>query len=373
MSDFAPESVWQKHLLQQKPFLDVRAPLEFNSGAAPNSTCLPLLTDSQRHDVGITYKNDGPEAALALGHKLVHGSVKEERIQQWTKWVRENPEGILYCFRGGQRSGIAQQWLHEAGISIPRVAGGYKAMRQFLLDELNKVSTTARTIVTLGGHTGSGKTALLRDLRSTPKGSRIIDLEALANHRGSAFGKELSPQPSQADFENRLTPALINANNSGTSIWVEDEARTIGKITLPENLFGRMRSGPLVLIDESRASRAQQICQEYVHDTYRTLKKTLPDPQAWHELRRLLTAPIASIARKLGGDRAQKALNLINTAIDKSERLDHWEDHLLWIEFLLEAYYDPYYEMHRERNSHRTRFTGSRSEVYQWFVQSDSV
>lgn len=371
MSDFVADAEWQKHLLTGKPFLDVRAPIEFASGAVANAANLPLLTDSERHEVGICYKKQGPEAAVALGHHLVHGSVKEQRVLQWSEWVRHNPEGILYCFRGGQRSAITQKWLHESGSDIPRVAGGYKVIRQFLLAELAAVSDSAE-FTTLGGHTGSGKTALLRQWLSAENGKCIVDLEALANHRGSAFGKELSPQPSQADFENRLAPALVNATGFASSIWVEDEARTIGRITLPDSLFVKMRTGPLVLISEPRAIRAELTCREYVHDAFKALRKIHSVEQSFQELRLLLTTPIKNISRKLGGDRAQKALGLINSAMDKSERHDQWDDHLLWIDFLLEVYYDPYYEAHRERIAHRVKFTGSRHEVSQWFAQSVS-
>lgn len=117
--------------LNDRPMMDTRAPVEFVKGAFPGVVNLPLMTDDERQRVGTCYKQQGQQAAIVLGHELVSGAIKAERVEQWAQFARANPDGYLYCFRGGLRSQIVQQWLHEAGLDYPRVGGGYKAMRTF--------------------------------------------------------------------------------------------------------------------------------------------------------------------------------------------------------------------------------------------------
>ena len=133
------------------PLLDVRAEVEFAKGAFPNSINIPILDDEQRHLVGTCYKKEGPKAAFDLGVELVT-PVKEQRIRAWKTFSEANPTGYLYCFRGGSRSQISQAGLKEAGVDYPLVDGGYKRMRQFLIDELEKIQSLP--IVMIGGRTG---------------------------------------------------------------------------------------------------------------------------------------------------------------------------------------------------------------------------
>jgi len=129
-------------LLLDTPLLDVRAPVEFAQGAFPGVTNIPLMNDEERHRVGLQYKQKGQDSAIELGHELVSGEIKQSRVAQWVEFARANPQGYLYCFRGGLRSRISQQWLAEAGIQYPRIIGGYKAMRSFLLESLEKILPT---------------------------------------------------------------------------------------------------------------------------------------------------------------------------------------------------------------------------------------
>ncbi len=183
------------------PLLDVRAPVEFNQGAFPNSVNIPLMDDDEREAVGIRYKEQGQDSAILLGSELVTAEKRENRTQKWKTFFAQNPGGVLYCFRGGLRSKISQQWiadsLKDSDKPYPRVDGGYKAMRTFLLESIERISKNIPIIV-LGGRTGSGKTRLLKQLRNS------IDLEGLANHRGSAFGPTATPQPTPINFENAL-------------------------------------------------------------------------------------------------------------------------------------------------------------------------
>ena len=121
--------------LNDVPMMDVRAPVEFGQGAFPGVVNHPLMNDDERQQVGTCYKQKGQDAAIALGHQLVSGATKQQRIEAWAGFAQAQPQGVLYCFRGGLRSQIVQQWLKsEAGIDYPRVIGGYKALRSFLID-----------------------------------------------------------------------------------------------------------------------------------------------------------------------------------------------------------------------------------------------
>ncbi len=358
MVEWVTDQEWQEQLLNGGTFLDVRAPVEFSEGALPGAVNIPILNDEERHQVGICYKEHGPQAALELGHKLVSGLTKDERIESWRKLKSTNPNLILYCFRGGQRSGISQGWLREAEIEVPRIAGGYKKIRQHFLKLLEEIPAQLK-FVSLGGHTGSGKTRVLRAANQ----SHLIDLEKLANHRGSAFGPEISPQPSQAQFENQLALELWRtwAFSPDRRLWIEDEARTIGRISLGDAFFNAIRQCPLVLIEVSRAERAQLILEEYVVGAHEKLVALNPNT-AWDELEKSLTIPIHKISRKLGGARAQEAFRLISEAMTVSRRTSSFASHLPWIDFLLEHYYDAFYESHMLRQRDRIVYRGTRQE-----------
>ena len=177
--------------LNDVSMMDVRAPIEFAQGAFPGVVNLPLMNDEERQKVGTCYKQRGQEAAITLGHSLVSGEIKNGRIAAWAAFAKVHPHGVLYCFRGGLRSQITQQWLQsEAGIAYPRVIGGYKAMRTFLL-ETTQAAAQECDFTVLSGSTGTGKTELIAQLHHG------IDLEGHANHRGSSFGQRITGQPTQ--------------------------------------------------------------------------------------------------------------------------------------------------------------------------------
>ena len=163
------------------PFIDLRAPAEFAKGTIPGAVNLPLLTDCERAQVGTTYKNSGRAAAVDVGHRLLGETQRTCRTALWRQHADTHPGCWLYCWRGGLRSEIAQSWLAESGPAVPRVAGGFKALRAACVDVLANAPQSKHWLV-LAGRTGSGKTALLNEFATG------IDLEGLANHRGSAFG-----------------------------------------------------------------------------------------------------------------------------------------------------------------------------------------
>ena len=231
MSKIVSSEAFSDLFCQDTPFLDVRAPCEFFRGAFPNTINLPLLSDSEREAVGTVYKRDGKSAAIALGHRLVNAEAKDRLLVSWMDYMNTNPNAVLFCQRGGLRSQTVQTWLAEAGCTIVRAQGGYKSLRRHLIDAADQFTSSGQLML-VAGKTGSGKTHFINSLPCS------IDLEGLANHRGSAFGRRVSPQPSQASFENALGIALIKTTGQTSSVVaVEDESHAIGSLSIPINFI----------------------------------------------------------------------------------------------------------------------------------------
>jgi len=245
--------------LNNTPLIDVRAPVEFIEGAFPSAVNLPLMNDNERHEVGKRYKANGQDAAIALGEKLVSGELKHHRIAAWQTFASEHPEGALYCFRGGLRSRTSQSWLSEVGINYPLIDGGYKALRRFLIDTLDKWVPLVPAIV-VGGRTGTGKTRVLDAC------VRAVDLERLANHRGSSFGANLTAQPTNIDFENTLAIEYLKMATDSTerAVVLEDEARMIGRVSLPKILQQKLKKAPIAVLDVAFKERVQNVLEDYV-------------------------------------------------------------------------------------------------------------
>ncbi len=350
----------QSLFIADVPLMDVRAPIEFHKGAFPNAVNLPLMSDEERHRVGICYKQQGPDKALALGHRLVSGTIKADRLAAWIDFTRAHPQGVLYCFRGGQRSAIVQQWLLAEGVHYPRVAGGYKAMRSFLLETLDTAAAQYRHTI-LGGLTGSGKTEVSTRL------THGVDLEGLANHRGSSFGKRLTPQPAQVDFENALAIRLLRLRHAGISnIVLEDEGRFIGSCSLPLALHQQVRSSPLVWLDEPLAARVTRILDDYVIELHTALGKAMDQDQTWVALSDRLQRSLAGIARRLGMERYQRLSVIMQDALGHHQRHGDPSRHRDWITSLLVEYYDPMYASQRNAYEQRLVFRGTRTEVLEY-------
>ena len=194
-------------LEKQTPLIDVRAPIEFKKGSLPTSVNLPLLLDDERHQVGKTYKKFGSGPATDLGFNLVSGDLKEKRVKKWLNFISDNPSAQIYCARGGQRSKIAQEWIAEKGVSIPKIEGGFKSLRNECLNFIEKACSDEKKWIVIAGMTGTNKTGIISLLNNG------IDLEGLANHRGSAFGEFETPQPSPIDFENSLACNYVQIKN----------------------------------------------------------------------------------------------------------------------------------------------------------------
>jgi tRNA 2-selenouridine synthase len=343
--------------------MDMRAPAEFEQGSFPCSLSLPLMTDDERAQVGTCYKHQGQTAAIALGHELVSGQVQEQRMAQWQDFARRYPQGYLYCFRGGLRSQTVQQWLRDAGIDYPLVTGGYKAMRRFLLDELER-SVASGDFVLISGKTGTGKTRAITHL------SHAVDLEGLANHRGSSFGQLPTPQPSQIDFENALSIALMKLQaQSSATIFLEDEGRLIGRLYLPDTLTEKMKLAPMLIVEQSLEERIDVVIEDYVVDLGRRYTLLLGEEGPHVHAAKLLD-DLARIRKRLGGERYQHVSELMSAAFDKQWLEADLSLHRLWVAFLLEKYYDPMYEYQLSQRSGARLFSGDRDAVVAWAQES---
>ena len=342
-------------LKENVPLLDLRSPAEFAKGAFPAAVNLPLLTDGERHEVGTLYKRRGREAAIERGHELVSGAVRSARIRTWTDFLGDHPNAWLYCWRGGLRSAIAQSWLAEAGWRVPRVAGGYKQLRNACLETLAALSDqsrpgAAKRWLMLSGRTGVGKTAVVKTL------PQAVDLEALANHRGSAFGGREQVQPTPIAFENAL--AVQHLQHQGRTLVVEDESRNIGRLSLPEAWFAQMQQAPIVLLEAPLPARIDHIRKEYV-------EAPLAHGVNAGALQERLQAALDRIRKRLGGVRHQQVGAALAAAFRNGE-------HERWIGMLLAWYYDPMYDYQLKAKEKRIIFTGGRSAVTK-FLQAQQA
>ena len=354
------ENITDLHSLfiQDVPLMDVRAPVEFGKGAFPLAVNHPLMNNAERQQVGTCYKQCGPVAAIALGHQLVSGTTKKERIEAWYQFAKQNPHGVLYCFRGGLRSKISQEWLlTEAGVDYPRVLGGYKAMRQFLIDVLQH-ALSHKPFFVVGGLTGCGKTEVLNQLHNS------LDLEAHAHHRGSSFGKHPSQQPAQIDFENRLCIDILKKQHQGISQFViEDEGLFIGRCSLPVDLHQRMQNYPMVWLEDSLENRMQRILKTYVIEQRTEYAQFYGEEEGFQQFAEGLTTSLGNIRKRLGHERYLNLLQLMALALQEQQNTGSVDLHLEWIEDLLVNYFDPMYQHQRKQKSDRIQYASNASEI----------
>ena len=346
-------------VLEERPLIDVRAPIEFEKGAFETSVNLPLMSDEERHLIGIRYKANGNEAAVALGHELVKGSVKEARVQAWIDQVKAKPDTYLYCFRGGQRSKISQEWLAEAGVTIPRLKGGYKAFRSFLMAESERISEEAETII-IGGRTGSGKTLLIH------KVNNAIDLEGLANHRGSSFGRYTTPQPTQINFEDALAYKLIqHESKNHKQLIIEHESQNIGRMFIPKPVFNSLQQGSLIILETPMDIRVQITFDEYVVSALEQYKLHHGEDgeQVWFDD---MNASLDRIKKRLGSERYQGLKVVLENAFRVQRVNGSLKAHKEWVQSLLEDYYDPMYDYQIEKTPIPIIFRGDEKSILEF-------
>lgn len=299
------------------PVIDVRSPIEFERAHIPGAINLPLFDNQQRAEVGTLYRQAGREASIRRALQFI--TPRMEALAQSATQVALDRQVRVHCWRGGMRSRCTA-WLFEKVDLKPTVLqGGYKSFRRHVIESFKR----PLKLVVLSGLTGSGKTRQLQVLEQL--GEQIIDLEKIANHRGSAFGGiGLGQQPTVEHFENELYQ-VINRLDRSRVTWVEDESRTLGNIRLPHHFFAQLRSAPALFMKCDRQTRVDLIMAEYGR---------LPEDQ--------LIAATQRIRKRIGGQNMKLAIEAIQRG-----------DLRTGIELLLD-YYDRLYLKNREKMSRST-------------------
>ena len=236
--------------------IDVRTPDEYETDHVPKAINLPVLGNMQRAEIGTLYRNSS-FAARRKGASLVAHNIAEHLERE----LSGRPSGwrpLVYCWRGGQRSRSFVQVMREIGWDADQLAGGYKAYRRWVMENLEALPARLRLFV-LAGRTGVGKSHVLRRLRE--RGAPALDLEGLASHRGSVFGVA-GKQPSQRSFESALCAALLAVEKEPFA-FVESESRRIGGVHVPGALLARMREAPVIALEAEHGQRARHIVSEY--------------------------------------------------------------------------------------------------------------
>jgi tRNA 2-selenouridine synthase len=268
------------------PLIDVRSPAEFNSGHIPGAYNIPLFDNKERESVGIKYKKEGRTRAILKGLELT-GPALVSKLEQGLK-LAQNKKLLVYCWRGGMRS-EAMAWLFSLGDIQPELLeGGYKSYRHYILESLAE----KRKMIVLGGLTGSGKTDILRYIKTF--GHEVIDLEGLANHKGSAFGSlGQSPQPSSEHFANLLYHEL-DETNKAKPLWIEDESKNIGAVFIPDYFYFNMQESPLIALVMDIRTRLPRLIEEYSGYPKEYLK-----------------ASVMKISRRLGGENTKESIDAL--------------------------------------------------------------
>ena len=343
--------------LDDTPMIDVRAPVEFVKGAILSAINLPLMDDAERHKVGICYKEQGQQAAIELGHQLVSGLTRDNRVAAWCDYFDANPNTHIYCFRGGLRSKTSQRWIVESGRDIPLIKGGYKAFRQYLLQQTESL-VGQWPLHIIGGKTGCGKTEVLAAMNN------ILDLEGLANHRGSSFGKKVTPQPSQINFENQLAKRLLQLQQNGVgALILEDESRIIGRCALPLVLKEKMLRSPVYMLEDDFESRVARILDDYVIQMDQQFTASYGEEDGQTKLEDYLTKALNGIRRRLGPQRHTQLQEVLQDALRHHQSSNDYSRHEDWIRVLLNEYYDPLYDYQISKKQDRIVYRGTAEEL----------
>ena len=241
--------------------IDVRSPAEFTLDHIPGAINLPVLSNEERIEIGTLYKQVSPFAAKKLGAAYVSRNIANHLENSLIDFPREwRP--LIYCWRGGERSGAFTHILNRIGWKAMQLEGGYQGFRRIVIDDLEQAAKTFSFQV-LAGMTGSGKTRVLQEIKAL--GQQILDLEALAIHRGSVLGNEPNiEQPSQKGFETNLWNAL-NQLDPSKIVFVESESKKVGGLHIPDLLMERIREGRCIELRSSTATRVSWLLREYHH------------------------------------------------------------------------------------------------------------
>lgn len=290
--------------------LDIRTPAEFRDGRIPDAVSFPLFSDEERVIVGTIYKQAGRDQAVLKGLELVGPKLKSFVL----KANKMKGPLYLYCWRGGMRSNSMAWLLETAGRDVYLLKGGYKAYRTYGRGLIEK----GLNLIMLSGPTGSGKTEILHKLDLL--GQQVLDLEGLANHRGSSFGGiGQPPQPGTEHFTNLVIDKICRFDLS-KPIWVEGESQNIGKVFILDELFSQMNCCPTIRIDPPKPERVDRLVRDYAG---------FPAEE--------LQAGVERISKRLGGKDTKETLEALQSG-----------DYKKVVEITL-AYYDKTYDFSMAR------------------------
>ena len=287
--------------------IDVRSPGEYYKGHIPGAINIPLFNDEERAEVGTKYVQQSREKAIALAYQIVEP--KRQFFIEEAHKAAVNNKLAIHCWRGGMRSKAFAEHIESNGIAeVFVIKRGYKAFRKHVLDSFE----VDCKLNILGGYTGSGKTEILKQLKT--QGEQCIDLEALANHKGSVFGGmgkriELSTE----QFENNLYWEWKKLDFS-KAIWLEDQSASIGPVNIPAGLYKKMREAPVIFLEIPKEKRAEYLASDY---------------ESCNNI--VLTENVLKISKRLGGLNTQDAINYIN------------QNNYFEAAMILLNYYDKYY------------------------------
>lgn len=300
-------------------FIDVRSPGEFEEGAIPGAINIPVLDDEERAIVGTLYKQEGTREAKRKGIEIISSKLNDI----YRKVENEELKGkdiVIYCSRGGMRSASLVQLLNSLGHRIYQLEGGYKAYRRYVLDNLEHL-INCKKVVVIHGNTGVGKTELLKILQQ--RCYPAVDLEEMANSRGSIFGTVGLGKPRrQKDFDALLFNRLMEIKDE--YIIVESESPRVGRVYLPKTLVKRMREGIHILVECSLETRVNRIVKEYV------------GLEGENEIRE-----IEDSIRRLEGELGKSTTRHLLESLER-------RDYQGIVRVLLEKHYDPKY-LHSEK------------------------
>ncbi len=277
--------------LDRRPvLLDVRSPGEFTAGHAPGAVSMPLFDNDERAEVGTLYKQVSADEALLRGLEIAGGKLRH--LVEQARAAAPDGSMVVQCWRGGQRSASVAWLLERAGMDVHQLSGGYQAYRAYVREWLSQDHHQLRV---LSGPTGSGKTPILLAMRE--QGAAVIDLERLANHKGSSFGAlGEDPQPTTEEFENLLYAALSEIS-PGTTVWLEDESRLIGTVCQPEVFYDRLLAAPAIELVQPTAWRVDNLVRDYAGYP-----------------REGLAAAFIRLRKKLGSNHLQAALEALESS-----------------------------------------------------------
>jgi tRNA 2-selenouridine synthase len=285
------------------PVIDVRSPAEYDKGHMPGALNIPLFNNEERAAVGTIYKKSGRQAAIFKGLDIVGPNMS--RLLKKALSVARDGHLLVHCWRGGMRSDSMAWLFRQGGLQADTLIGGYRAYRRYIRNYFG----LRQPVVVLGGMTGSGKTEILQHIQDNNE--QVIDLEAIAHHKGSAFGDiGQAPQPTNEQFENDLAVEWLRLDSS-RPLWLEDESRSIGTVSLPEPVYFKITQAPVIFIELPLEERVKRIVKEYAG---------FP--------KHLLEDAIHRIRRRLGGQNAKEAIkSLANNNFENAiEIMLHYYD-----------------------------------------------